>query len=147
VKTYPHIQSMKLYTSNTWPNTSWDGFRLGVYSMGGGVPGSLLWGPEFVMPTIRGWNTFSVDWTLPSGQKRFLPAIEQYYNYPNCDPHTVDNSTVDNGHNWVYYGGTWGKYSNSTPGYYNIMIRVIMDNEHNPGVEPTSVGRVKALYY
>jgi hypothetical protein len=146
VKTYPHIQNIKMYCYMAWPNGRWDGFRLGVYSFPGGVPGSLIWGPEFVMPTATGWNNFSVDWTLPSGLKKFLPAMEQFYNYPNCDPHVVDNVPGNSGHSWLYYGGNWGPLTNGT-GYYNLMLRVIMDNEHNPGVTPTSVGRVKALYF
>ena len=148
VKTYPHIQTMRIYSGPAWPNGSWDGFRIGVYSFPGGVPGSLIWGPEFVVgtSTAYAWNDFSVDWTLPSGLKKFLPAMEQYYNWPNCDPHIVDSVPGNKGHSWLYYGGTWGPLTNGT-GYYNLMLRVIMDNDHNPGIAPTSVGRVKALYY
>jgi len=148
VKTYPYIKSMRLYSGPAWPNGSWDGFRLGVYSFTGGVPGSLIWGPKFATGTSTAWawNDFSVDWLLPSGVKKFLPAMDQFYNYPNCDPHAVDSVMGNRGHSWMYSGGTWRPLTNDT-GYYNLMLRVVMDNEHNPGVTPTSVGRVKALYY
>jgi hypothetical protein len=148
VKTYPYVQSIRMFCYSLWPNTGWDGGRLGVYSYAGGVPGSLIWGPKFIMPTGgNGFKDFEVGWSLPGGLKKFLPAYEQYYNYPNCDPHVIDNNPTFLHHSWSYFGGSWQPYSNSTPGYYNIMLRVIMDNEHNPGVAPTSVGRVKALYF
>jgi len=148
IKTYPHIATLKMYSSSRWPNTVWEGFRLGVYAFSGGVPGSIMWGPSFVQGTGTGdtWVNFSVGWTLPSGVRRFLPAFEQYYNWPTCDPHLVDSNGTFLQHSWLYYGGQWQSYTNST-GYYNVMLRVIMDNEHNPGVSPSSIGRVKALYY
>jgi hypothetical protein len=147
VKSYPYIRTMRIFTYPNWPNGAWDGFRVGVYSFSGGVPGSLLWGPEWYVPTGgQGWKDIDVGWLLPSGVKAFVPAMEQYYNYPNCDPHLVDNNPTFLNHSWVYYGGTWSPNSNSTP-YYNIMLRVIVDNENNPAVAPSSIGRVKALYF
>jgi hypothetical protein len=148
IKTYPYVKTIRFMSGPAWPNGTWDGFRLGVYARVGGVPGSLIWGPKFAIGTSSNyaWHDFAVDWSLPSGLKTFLPAIEQYYNYPNCDPHVCDNNSTFLQHSWVYYGGSWSPNTNGT-GYFNIMLRVVMDNEHNPGVLPTSVGRVKALYY
>jgi hypothetical protein len=52
-------------------------------------------------------------------------------------------------HSWLYSDGNWGPYETggvSAP-YRNVMIRMVVDNEQNPAVAPSSIGRVKALYY
>jgi hypothetical protein len=147
LSTYRAVESMKVLSSTRWPNSRWDGFRLGIWSFSGGVPGSLIWGPKFVVGSGSGdtWTTFRVGWTVPSANNKFCAAVEQYYNYPNCDPHAVDSNSTFIRHSWLYYGGRWQPYSNST-GNYNLMIRVIVDNSTLP-VVPASVGRVKALYH
>jgi hypothetical protein len=152
VKTYPYIQKVRFYSTPTWPNGSWDGFYLAVYSFAGGVPGSMMWPAggrgKYVRGTTTGyeWQNFNVGWTLPSGVRKFVAAVEQFYDYPNCDPHLVDDNATFRKHSWTYYQGNWHPLSNKT-GYYNLMLRVIVDDDHNPGVAPATVGRVKALYY
>jgi hypothetical protein len=53
-------------------------------------------------------------------------------------------------HSWQYYNGTWGPVeppAEALP-YQNVMIRVWVETGQTfPGVEPSSIGRVKALYY
>jgi hypothetical protein len=152
VKTYPYLRKVRLYSTPTWPNGSWDGFYLAVYSFAGGVPGSMMWPAggrgKYVRGTTTGygWQNFDVGWALPSGVRRFAAAVEQFYDYPNCDPHLVDDNPTFRKHSWAYYQGNWHPLSNKT-GYYNLMLRVIVDDDHNPGVAPATVGRVKALYY
>lgn len=145
---YRAISAIKLQSYNSWPNRGWDGFNVGVYSFSGGVPGSLLWGPAFVLPTgATGWKEFSVGWTLPAGVYKFLAGQEQFYNYPNCDPYLIDNNPTYVGHSWMYTGGNWRPFENPyTLPYRNLVIRVIV-NDETVTVAPTSVGRVKALYY
>lgn len=152
VKTYPFIRAIHVYSTPTWPNGTWDGFYLGVYAFTGGVPASMMWPPggrgRYVKGTTSGygWQVFAVNWSLPSGSRAFVPAVEQFYDYPNCDPHLVDDNATFRQHSWAYYQGNWHPLTNIT-GYYNLMLRVVVDNEHNPGVAPATVGRVKALYY
>ncbi len=152
VKTYPYVEKVRLYSTPTWPNGSWDGFYLAIYSFAGNVPGSIMWPGggrgRFVRGTTNGygWQAFGVNWALPSGVRKFAAAVEQFYDYPNCDPHIVDDNPTFRQHSWAYYQGSWNPLTNKT-GYYNLMLRVIVDNDHNPAVEPASVGRVKALYY
>jgi len=143
---YTRVTRMLVYTSPTWPNATWDGFRLGIYAFTGSVPGSLLWGPKFVKPglTAAGWANLAVAWTLPAAQLRFAAGLEQYYNYPTCDAHAIDNNRTFRQHSWLYYGGSWRAYTNST-GYYNLMIRVRVSDVYS-GLLPSSIGRVKALY-
>ena len=152
VKTYPYIQKVRFYSTPTWPNGSWEGFYLAVYSFAGSVPGSMMWPAggrgKYVRGTTTGygWQNFDVGWALPSGVRKFVAAVEQFYDYPNCDPHLVDDNATFRKHSWAYYQGNWNPLSNKT-GYYNLMLRVIVDDDHNPGVAPATVGRVKALYY
>jgi hypothetical protein len=151
VKTYPHIRTIRVYSTPTWPNGSWEGFYIGIYAFAGGVPGSMMWPPggrgKYVKGTTSGygWQIFTVDWNLPSGVRKFAPALEQFYDFPNCDPHLVDDNATFRKHSWAYYQGNWHPLTNTT-GYYNLMLRVVVDDEHNPGVAPTTVGRIRALY-
>lgn len=145
---YRVITHMRLYCRVGWPNSVWNGGRIGVYAYSGSVPGSLLWGPTWFMPTltVSGFQDFGVNWTLPIGSSSFLLAWEQYYQYPNADCYTVDNNSITTGHSWDYYGGSWGLVSNTT-GYNNIMLRAIVEHVNPVGVAPASLGRVKATYY
>jgi hypothetical protein len=152
---YAKILKYKYYTRGAWPNQGWDGMRFAFYALKGGVPGSMLWptggSPYFFKPSggiqAHIWVEFNVDWTCPS--VKFVAAQEQFYNWPTCDPFSVDNNTTFAGHSWEYYGGSWSPFQNeSTPEYRNLMIRVwIEPGQTFPGVSPSSIGRVKALYY
>ena len=143
---YTRVTRLLVYASPTWPNRTWDGFRIGIYGFSGSTPTSLLWGPKFVKPglTGAGWANFRVAWTLPAAQRRFAAGLEQYYNYPQCEAHTVDNNRTFRQHSWLYYSGSWSPYTNSV-GYRNLMIRVRVSDAYS-GLAPASIGRVKALY-
>ena len=147
ISSYRGISKLKVYSWGVWPNGKWDGFRLGIYAYSGGTPGSLLWGPTYFKParTTYGWCTYSVGWTLPAGNRAFVAAAEQYYNYPNCDPFAVDSNVTFLDHSWRYQTGSWAKLP-AIAGYRNLMMRVVVNNV-TVNVAPTSVGRVKALYY
>jgi hypothetical protein len=150
LKTFSRIREIRIFTVYTWPNSVWDGFRVGVFAFDGGVPGSLLWPTSgnglFFMPYGNtGWKNVTVDWVVSGGRRSFIAAMEQYYDQPNCDAYTVDNNPTFRGHSWRYYGGSWAPLE-GTYGYRNLMLRVLVDNETVP-VAPTSLGRVKALYY
>ncbi len=109
--------------------------------------------PKFVLPTgSEGWQDFDVSWVLP-GVKKFVAAEEQFYNHPDpgADPFMLDDNTTFMRHSWQYFSGKWELFpeiKNPPLGpYRNVMIRFVVDNEQNPGITPTSIGRVKALYY
>ncbi len=149
VRTYAGVKRVWLYSTPAWPNGQWDGWRLAIYKFAGGAPGSLLWGPAWGKGTsgTYGWNPFDVNWVLPGGVRAFVPAFEQYYNYPNCDPFALDDNATFQGHSWLYYEGEWAALHTSVDPYRNLMLRVVVDDEQNPGVASASLGRVKALYY
>ncbi len=145
------LLKFKFYTRDTWPNQQWDGFRIAVYNFQGGVPGSMMWptsgDPKFFKPSgLSGhvWVETGINWTSPSD--KFMPCEEQFYNYPNCDPFSVDTNETFLGHSWKYYDG-WAPLSTSGDPYRNLMLRVWVEMGPFPSVEPTSIGRVKALYY
>jgi len=153
---YVKVLKFKFYTRSNWPNRVWDGFRIGFFDFAGGVPGSRLWptsgGGYFFKPsgaTGHAWVECAVNWTCPA--LKFVAAQQQYYNWPNCDPWSVDDNYTFRGHSWNYYGGVWSPLSNALVDikpYYNLMLRVGVETGYTfPGVEPSSIGRVKALYY
>ncbi|NIT37186.1 MAG: hypothetical protein GTN49_11945 [candidate division Zixibacteria bacterium] len=154
---YVKILKFKMYTRDDWPNTQWDGFRIGFYEFRGGVPGSMLWptggtGYYFKPSGLHGhvWVECDINWNCPSVS--FVAAEEQFYNNPLGDPWSVDNNPTFLGHSWYYALGRWSKLSEvSIPDikpYTNLMLRVWVEpGIEFPGVAPSSIGRVKALYY
>jgi hypothetical protein len=144
---------MRFYTRDDWPDRGWDGFPVAFFDFRGSVPGSRLWptsarGYFFEPSGLHGhvWVEINIGWTCPT--TAFVAAEEQFYNHPNADPFAVDNNTVFMRHSWQYYGGQWSRVEFPPPYelYRNVMIRVVVDNE-TVAVKPTSLGRVKALYY
>ena len=146
---YRAISKIRFYSRSNWPNSQWDGFRLGVFDFRGSVPGSMLWptgGGYFFKPSgLSGhvWVEINICWTCPT--TAFVAAEEQFYNWPNCDPFALDTNTTFLRHSWEYYGGNWGLLSTAGDPYRNLMLRVVVDNE-TLAVSPASLGRVKALY-
>ena len=139
------VKLFRIYSTGSWPNNRWDGFRIAIYNYTGGVPGSLLWpasGGAFVKGSGYGWLwcDFDVDCTLPKSVTAFVAAFDQIYNRPDCDPHGFDTGAY-RGHCWRYYRGSWAPYT--PPG--NLMLRAVVTGR--VGIAPTSLGRVKALYY
>jgi len=136
------VQYLRFFSTGQWPNSSWDGCEIGIYRLVDDLPGRLIWGPAFVQGTGPGyrWCTFDVNWALPKGILKFVAAVEQPYNYPHADPYCLDTSPAT-GRAWTYYQGIWKPLET----YTNLMLRVVMQGDI--GVAPTSVGRVKALYY
>jgi hypothetical protein len=143
---YNVVESIGMYEYPNWPNGTWEGFRLGVFNFSGGAPGSILWGPTYVKPTASGWGYYACGYTV-SGTA-FLAGMEQYYNHPACDNWCIDSNATflnhtwtssNNGASWAYYGGY--------PGYpyKNLMLRAVVATAD--AVAPSSVGRIKALYY
>lgn len=146
ITTYREIDRIRVFSNSDWPNIGWDGFRLGVFAFSGSAPGSLLWGPRFVVGSGTGhvWCDFTIDWVLPAGYSAFVAGVEQFYDYPNNDPWTVDSNRPFMQHSWAYISGRWAPLA-GYEGYRNLMLRVVV--EEPLAVTPTSVGRVKALYY
>lgn len=150
LKTYSCIKRLRISTVSHWPNRRWDGFRVGVFAFSGGVPGSMMWptagGGYFFKPYLpKIWTEIPVGWVLPYGHTKFAAAMEQFYDYPNCDPYIVDDNPTFIGHSWQRQGAGWDLLVGYV-GYRNLMLRVVVANEAVV-VAPTSVGRVKALYY
>ena len=153
-----HVKVLKfrMYSRDDWPNAAWDGFRIGFYGFSGGVPGSLLWptsgGGYFFKPSAAHghvWVECDINWTCPT--TGFVAAEEQFYNNPDADPWSVDDNPTFLGHSWNYYEGVWGLLNSANVDigpYYNLMVRVQVETGYTfPGVAPSTMGRIKALYY
>jgi hypothetical protein len=147
---YRVIEKVRFYSSGNWPNNVWDGFRVGIYSFSS-VPGSLLWptsgGGYFFKPSgLQGhvWVEIGIGWACPTSA--FVAATEQYLNWPNCDPYTLDTNTTFQRHSWQYYQGSWSPLEvASIPQWRNLMLRAVV-NDSMSAVSPGSLGRVKALF-
>lgn len=141
------VKRIKLMSAAMWPNNTWDGARVGIFAFAGGQPGTLIWPENGVPKWFVGsggpepvWCEVTVNWKLPPTHLAFVAAWEQFYNWPNCDPICQDNAYGTQGHSWVKWNGTW--YKNLAG---NIMVRVIVESSQT--VTPTSLGKVKALFY
>ncbi len=143
------ILKFKTFTSDRWPNEGWDGFRIAFFDFRGGLPREMLWptsgqGYFFKPSGVRGhvWVECPINWTCPT--PAFVAARDQGYNYPDCDPFSVDTNLEYKGHSWMYVYSFWSGFS-ETP-YKNLMLRVWVDVTYTH-LQPTSLGRVKALFY
>ncbi len=147
------VKKVRVHTTSFWPNDKWDGFRVAIYEFTD-TPGSIIWptnqtGYFFKPANLAGhvWVDVPVDWVTPTNA--FAAAIEQVYNPPDCDPFAVDTNATFRGHSWRQYNNTgWYPFYSPANPYRNLMIRVVVaDNTPDVGVTPSSLGRVKALYY
>ncbi|MGD8718308.1 MAG: hypothetical protein PVH29_05740 [Candidatus Zixiibacteriota bacterium] len=132
-------------------NERWDGMRLAVFDMAGGKPGKIIW-PENGTPKsvigygtvnryVATWCEFPVKFDLPS--EKFVVALEQHHDDPLCD-----NFGLGYGRGFAEQH-TWLNYWNSgwdTTGMGVWMLRAVVRSTDD-SVEPTSMGRVKALYH
>jgi hypothetical protein len=150
IRKYKGVKTIRVMTRLDWPNEAWDGFRVGIFAFNR-VPGSLMWptagGGYFFKPKGEtGWKDVPVSWALPRGVTAFLAAANQYYDYPNVDPWAIDDNPAFKGHSWQYLDGKWEPfYWSGIRPYQNLMLRVVVADD--VAVTPTSIGRVKALYY
>lgn len=151
--THNVLREMKYFTSPYWPNEVYDGFRIAVFEFSTGVPGARLW-PDgqqgrYVKPAGgEGFKTFWVNYYLKTN--KFVAAVEQFYDFPNCDPYYCDTNPTFQGHSWQKEAGKpWAALVGLDPfPYRNLMLRAIVRIGYSEiGVTPTSLGRVKALYY
>ncbi len=147
------VREIKYFTSPHWPNEIYDGFRIALFDFAAGRPGERLW-PEgtegrYVKPGgAEGFKTFWVNYYLNT--KKFVAAVEQFYDYPDCDPYFCDTNATFLARSWQKeLGKTWIPLAGKNPyPYRNLMLRVIVRIGYSEiGVTPTSLGRVKALYY
>ncbi len=153
ISSYKAILKYKFYTRVDWPNGRWDGVRIGFFAFSGGVPGARLWPTSgsgyFFKPNSTAprhvWVACDINWTCPTS--KFLAGQEQFYNYPNADVFALDDNPVFMRHSWQYLRGAWSLFDqpNLAP-YRNAMLRIFVDDE-TVNVSPTSLGRVRALYY
>jgi len=120
------------------------GFNVSIESDEG-----LLWGPkEMIRYAGKRWYKVYVGYKLPDPYMQFkvvLAPISETGDSPNC---YVGSQTSFAGHSWQHNRTRWIYLRGITKGgerYRNLMIRVLVRDRYT-AVEPTSLGRVKALY-
>ncbi|UCH78726.1 MAG: hypothetical protein JSU81_01890 [Candidatus Coatesbacteria bacterium] len=143
-----YLDRIKINSSPVLENGQWDGFRIAIWDIRS-VPAGIIWPtsgvPRFVKGRGEGYNVwceFDVGWTLPPGVNTFVAAQEQFFIPPHCDPFIFDDDNVREPHTW--FKGPKDPWVNQSLHGHTLMLRVIMKGEVS--VEPTSIGRVKALY-
>ncbi len=159
VSATPKIIKIKVFTRDDWPNDRYDGFYVAIYSWVNDAPGSIIWptdgSAEYFkpegLPHGDVWAELTVGWVCSS--PRFVVAVNQFYDEPNCDPLALDTYLTPSGHNWMCYKGTWSPFDPSSLNIdnENLMIRVVVDESGSAaGFDgsrtPASVGRIKALF-
>ncbi|MGD8718321.1 MAG: hypothetical protein PVH29_05805 [Candidatus Zixiibacteriota bacterium] len=136
------VKTIRFYSCDNWPNSQWDGFNVAIFLFRNGVPTNMLWGPRFVIGegTEYNWCDATVDFELPKWSDHFVAAAEQIYAQPDADPYCLDTAPSRR-RTWKRAQSIWQLF----PAETNLMLRVVMEGEI--GIEPVSMGRVKALYY
>jgi len=144
-----YIQRIRLYVGNPPGYTSWDGFQLEIWdwydSSFPEAPGKRVWGPEaftYNLANPHGWVTYTeVNYEWKSTQP-FLLLAKQRDGYPNCDSIYCDASRTTPNPNWSYFIHKWYPFVVLNG---DFLFRVYYGASH-PGVAPTSLGRIRALY-
>ena len=146
-----YVDRIKIMSSG-YRYAPWDGFRIAIFDFDQ-VPGKIIWPTSGVPKFVKGsgshefdWCEFDVGWTLPPGNDAFVVGQEQFYLPPACDPYCFDDNVEHRWHTWRKATPTrdWNlHYSQARD--KNVMIRVILTGD--VGIQPASLGRVKALYH
>jgi hypothetical protein len=96
------VTGLGAYVFPNWPDGSYQGVYLHVFSDSGGLPGEDL-GYEFV--SGAGWQWVDVD--VDPGSGVFWTAWQQLGNYPACDALGFDADGTGHSYGmgeWIYWG-------------------------------------------
>jgi hypothetical protein len=158
VSTTPIIAKARFFTRDDWPNEGYEGFEVAIFPWSDDKPGDIsdiIW-PEtgepqlFVpggLPHGDVWADMPVNWVC--NDPRFVVAVNQYYDEPDCDPLALDDNETPTGHSWMYVTKEWEPFDPSSLNidYENLMIRaVVQDMGMEHAFTPVSFGLIKALY-
>jgi hypothetical protein len=155
ISAMPVITKIRFYTRDDWPNEGYDGFYVAIFSWVDEGPGTIIWpedGDEYFfepagLPHGDVWADLQVNWMCPD--YRFVVAVNQYYDEPDCDPLALDDNPKPSGHSWMYVNNAWSKFDPSSLNidYANLKIRaVVQDSGVEHSMTPASIGRIKTLY-
>jgi hypothetical protein len=97
------VTRLGAYTMPNWPDSTFQGADLHVFSDSGGQPGNDL---DSVFIDGSGWQWADIDVEVDSGV--FWISWQQIGNYPACDALGFDEDST--GHSWGWEGGwiDWG---------------------------------------
>ncbi|MCX7022294.1 MAG: hypothetical protein NTW26_08515 [bacterium] len=123
------VTSVGAYVFPGWPDGTYQGVNMHVFSDSGGLPGDDL-GYEFI--SGPGWQWASIDVDVDSGV--FWIAWQDIGSYPSCDALGFDADGT--GHSWG--GGDWINWGDA-------MLRCYWEGELTQVVESTW-GLIKTLW-
>ena len=141
------IRFIRVFCCLEQPNGKWDGFRIAIFDFSVGVPGEIVWPesgtPKWVIPNIDenfAWCDFDVLW-VAYPYRSVVAAQEQFFDWPECDAACFDDYGTVQAHTWFKTSSAagWARYEGP-----NLMLRLVLDVIGR--VDPSSLGRIKALY-
>jgi len=138
-----YIQKVKIYVGNPPGNSTWDGFNLEIWNWNASasLPGSKVWGPKVFNYNHGGWVSYdTVNYHWPNTQP-FVILVKQRFDYPKCDSLFCDDNQTTPNPNLSYFNGYW-YYFQLADG--DFLLRAYYGSYQ--AVEPTTLGRVKALF-
>jgi hypothetical protein len=141
-----YIQRVRLYVGNPPRHTGWEGFNLEIWNWDAAsmppAPGKRVWGPKTFTYDHGGWVSYKgIDYWWKDTEP-FVILAKQRQGYPKCDTIFCDPKRTEPNPNWSYFKTKWYPFELVNG---DLMIRAYY-GASLPGVEPTSLGRVKTLY-
>jgi hypothetical protein len=141
-----YIQRVRIYVGNPPGYTGWDGFNLEIWNWDDSStppgPGQKKWGPRPFTYDHGEWVTYkNIDYRWESAAP-FVILVKQREGYPSCDTIYCDPKRTEPNPNWSYFRLKWYPFE-VVDG--DLLMRAYY-GESFPGVEATSLGRVKSLF-
>ncbi len=141
-----YIQRVRIYVGNPPGYTGWDGFNLEIWDWDDSTtppgPGKRKWGPKAFTYDHGEWVTYkNIDYRWESAAP-FVILVKQREGYPSCDTIYCDPKRTEPNPNWSYFRFKWYPFE-VVDG--DLLMRAYY-GESFPGVEATSLGRVKSLF-
>lgn len=141
-----YIQRVKIYVGNPPGSTGWDGFNLEIWDWDANLtppaPGKPMWGPKSFTYNHGEWvNYKDINYRWESTEP-FVILVKQREGYPNCDTIYCDPKRTDPNPNLSYFKLKWYPFEVVNG---DLLMRAYYGASF-PGVDATSLGRVKSLF-
>jgi hypothetical protein len=141
-----YIQRVRMYIGNPPGQTGWDGFNLEIWNWDETsvppAPGKRVWGPKAFTYDHGEWVSYKGINYWWNSTDPFVILVKQREGYPNCDTIFCDPKRIEPNPNWSYFKTKWYPFE-VVDG--DLMLRAYYGKSF-PGVEATSIGRVKSLF-
>jgi hypothetical protein len=139
-----YIQRVRMYVGNPPGHTGWEGFNLEIWNWdeAAATPDKRVWGPKVFTYDHGEWVSYKgINYWWKSTDP-FVILVKQREGYPNCDTIFCDPKRTEPNPNWSYFRTNWYPFEVVNG---DLMLRAYY-GESFPGVDPTSLGRMKSLF-